>query len=57
MQVCATKDVTDEEILEVCNRKNPTGTSWGWTNVIREGDGAPVQCEQVADRHHMLIVC
>jgi len=25
VQVCAVKDATDDEILEVCNRENPAG--------------------------------
>ena len=27
MQVCAVHDATDEEVLAVCNRENPSGTS------------------------------
>ena len=57
MQVCAIADATDEEILEVCNRENPSGTSLGWCGVIREGDGAPVQCQDFPDRTHFLVNC
>jgi hypothetical protein len=67
MQVCAVEDATDEEILEVANRDNPSGTRNGWMKVIRkEGDvtpdaagnkGLPVDCEEVPGRKHFLVVC
>jgi hypothetical protein len=34
MQVCAEKDVTDEEILKICNEQNPSGTINGWSTVL-----------------------
>jgi hypothetical protein len=67
MQVCAVDDATDEEILEVCNRDNPCGTSLGWCKVIRkEGDvpedsagnkGIPCPCVAAHGRTHFLITC
>jgi len=57
MQVCAIKDVTDEEILEVSNRENPSGTTGGWSSVIREGDGKPGQCSDYPNRMHFLVQC
>lgn len=57
MQVCAVSDATDDEILEVCNRMNPSGTSNGWSEVVRSGHGAPVQCEDESWRTHFLVVC
>jgi hypothetical protein len=57
MQVCAAADATDEEILTVCNRENPSGTTNGWLSVIREGDGAPVTCADDAGRTHFLASC
>lgn len=36
MQVCAESDATDAEILKVCNAENPSGTSGGWSKVVRE---------------------
>lgn len=64
MQVCAVSDVSDEEILEVCNRQNPSGTQLGWARVHRANDPggliektAPVQCAQHADRTHFLVNC
>lgn len=66
MQVCAVKDATDEEILEVCNRENPSGTILGWATVIRKEQAGnmwhtknklPVPCEQHADRLHFLVLC
>ena len=40
MQVCCVQDATDEEILEVCNRENPSGTEHGWGKVHRDGEEA-----------------
>lgn len=65
MQVCATSDATDVEILDVCNRENPSGTSAGWTAVIRKPDGsmfqtpntAPKQCAEDPSRTHFLVIC
>jgi hypothetical protein len=57
MQVCAVSDATDEEILLVCNSQNPSGTSNGWTMVLRDGEGGPVACEQEPGRMHFLAVC
>ena len=66
MQVCAVKDATDEEILDVCNRCNPAGTSNGWAEVIRTEDeesmfrtkaSLPVKCAQEPDRMHFLVLC
>jgi len=61
MQICADKDATDEEILEVCNRENPAGTSLGWCEVARENykeeRARPVQCSDNANRLHLLVIC
>lgn len=62
MQVCAVADATDEEILDICNKENPSGTDNGWVTVIREGEAFdknswPVQCDTYPDRLHFLIVC
>lgn len=57
MQVCADKSATDEEILSVCNRENPSGTTNGWASVIREGQGAPVVCADDSNRLHILVSC
>lgn len=57
MQVCAEKDVTDDEILEHCNRDNPSGTTNGWMRTIRSGDGSPVVCADDPERLHILVVC
>lgn len=66
MQVCAVKDATDEEILEVCNSNNPSGTSNGWGEVIRtveEGSlfnteqNLPVQCGDDPERLHFIVLC
>jgi hypothetical protein len=52
-QVCAVDDANDDEILEVCNRENPSGTSAGWCEVIHE----PVRCIDDPDRVHLLVAC
>ena len=63
MQVCAVVDATDEEILEVCNRENPSGTTNGWGKVVRsETDGIPKEalplpCSQYPERVHFIVYC
>lgn len=62
MQVCADKDATDGEILAVCNRENPSGTSLGWTTVVRETNAEqdnmkPVVCSEYPERLHFLVSC
>ena len=64
MQVCAEKDATNEEILEVCNSKNPSGTTNGWGAVVREEitEGlfkcqGPVQCKADPERLHFMVSC
>lgn len=61
MQVCCVKDATDKEILRKCNSENPSGTTNGWCEVIRENDkdgwSAPVQCDEHKDRLHILVLC
>jgi hypothetical protein len=57
MQVCTMADVTDEEILDVCNHENPSGTTGGWSQVIRSGEGEPVTCREDNNRKHFLVAC
>ena len=61
MQVCVARDATDEEILEVCNRENPSGTTNGWSQVVREDEERPqmepVQCQDDPNRIHLLVAC
>jgi hypothetical protein len=67
MQVCCVSDATDEEILAVCNSKNPSGTSGGWSVVLRteRGEGSmysgkaclPGKCEKYPERMHILVLC
>lgn len=63
MQICAVNDVTDEEILEVCNRENPAGISNGWSEVIREVKkddmfrtkaSLPGPCDDNSERTHFF---
>lgn len=62
MQVCAHKDATDEEILAVANQENPSGTSNGWSTIVREvsefwGDKRPVKCADDPERIHYMLSC
>ena len=69
MQVCAHKDATDDEILAVANRENPSGTQQGWAVVCRRSEDHPdhpavegktlgaVPCADYGDRLHILLTC
>jgi len=60
MRVCVKKDATDEEILEVCNSENPSGTTSGWTTVRRLGTpevGGPIPCADDPSRLHLMVSC
>ena len=58
MQVCAVEDATEEEILEVCNTENPSGTSQGWCSVDKtDSDSGPVACDKHKGRVHYLVYC
>lgn len=59
MQVCVADGVDDDEILDVCNRENPSGTAQGWTVVHRDKDGklAPITCASDRTRTHVLVSC
>ena len=62
MQVCAAADATDDEILDVCNRENPSGTEHGWSAVCRGdsefwGQTAPVTCQSDPERVHFMVSC
>jgi hypothetical protein len=66
MSVCAVDDATDEEILEICNKENPSGTTAGWARVIRketeltslENENIrPILCSQEQGRIHFIISC
>lgn len=67
MIACCEKDATDAEILEACNRLNPSGTTGGWASVIREGHRddfwnpvgklCPVKCSDDENRLHIVVGC
>lgn len=57
MQVCVEGEATDKEILDVCNQEYPSGTSNGWSEIIRSGEGGPVTCHEDPQRTHYLAVC
>ena len=57
MQVCAKSEVTDEEILLVCNKDNPSGSTNGWGIVCRkEAETGPIQCKDYSDRTHFIVM-
>ena len=61
MQVCAVADAEDDEILAVCNSENRSGTTHGWSRVIRDDtenpQRNPVVCDAHPERRHFLVVC
>jgi hypothetical protein len=61
MVACAVDDATDEEILKVCNAKNPSGVSSGWSIVVRDNmaglNGLPSKCKHYNDRTHFIVLC
>jgi hypothetical protein len=62
MQVCAIDNASDEAILEVCNKENPSGTTGGWQKVERKSTKnwpniAPVPCDDYPGRTHFLVSC
>lgn len=66
MGVCAVSDATDDEILDACNSLNPSGTSKGWVEVVREVEegnifkvpqSLPIRCADDAARTHFIVLC
>ena len=58
MQLCAVKDATDQELLDVANRDNPSGTQFGWVDVVHKGKYGPVPCaDDPLTRAHFLVRC
>jgi hypothetical protein len=57
MQLCAKKEVPDEELLAYANRVNPSGTELGWCTVLHSNDGKPITCSDDPERTHYLLVC
>jgi hypothetical protein len=67
MQVCVMKDVTDEEILAVCNSENPQMVTGGWHTVVKDKKharrlgvdecSAPGQCVECPNRLHKIAIC
>jgi hypothetical protein len=67
MQVCVLPEVSTQEILDVCNRENPSGTGSGWNKVINSKaaaieaglavDTAPGPCVECAGRQHKIVMC
>ena len=62
-QVCAEKDLTDEEVVQLLEESNPTGTSNGWSSIVREVTDVfdescmPKPCADYPDRMHYLVTC
>jgi hypothetical protein len=65
MQVCAVNDASDEEVLGAANSQNPSGTTAGWTRIVRSPEDAfgatncgPVPCaDSPGGRTHYMLVC
>jgi len=61
MIVCSTKEATDKEILDFCNKDNPSGTTLGWATVIRNDKKHPqcnpLVCNDNKDRLHFMVGC
>lgn len=57
MQVCAEKDLGEEEVLHEANQQNPSGTFNGWSRIERDGNLAPVVCADDLSRMHYILVC
>lgn len=67
MQVCAVPDASDDEILALCNCENSSGTTNGWSTVIRENHPPselwpidrikPINCPQYKGRKHFVVWC
>jgi hypothetical protein len=61
MAVCCEKEATDDEILAVCNRENPSGTTRGWNSVVRDDKDHPqcnpVVCADDPNRLHVMVAC
>lgn len=61
MQVCSVLDASDEEILAVCNERNPAGTTLGWCRVVRNDEEHPqcnpLPCSKDPSRVHLLVRC
>lgn len=65
MIACAVSDATDQEILQVCNRDNSSGTTNGWGIVVRDQEEyvkehpnmAPVDCSEHEGRKHFIVLC
>lgn len=61
MIICGPKDSTEAEILEACNRLNPSGTSNGWSVVVTDDkeypQNNPIECQQDSSRMHWIVYC
>jgi len=61
MQVCAVTDATDEEILDVANAENPSGTKNGWVEIAHENhpntNAHPITCADDPERVHYILIC
>ena len=67
MQVCVLEEVPDEEILAVCNERNPQMVTGGWHTVVRskvharkckvDEVSAPGRCVDCAGRWHKIVLC
>jgi hypothetical protein len=60
LKVCAPKELSDERIVEWCNKEKPSGTSHGWS-ICREGHPSlndypeRVQCGEHKNFVHLVL--
>lgn len=57
MQVCIDPDVTNDDILDVCNRQNPRDPTSAWQSVRRYCGDTPMTkpCPAHPHRLHLLV--
>jgi len=61
MSVCASKEMTREEIERRANEESPTGLNHGWSisedKTFKTGESMPCDCEADKTRQHWLLSC
>lgn len=61
MSVCASKDLTQKDIMEKANLEHPTGISHAWnihTDNFKDGSPNPCPCNQKPETNqHFLLSC
>lgn len=55
-QVCVPAHWSDEQIIEFCEQKNPSGTTNGWFIHHKGEEDERVQCEEHVEHIHVVLV-